>query len=288
MRFYTWLGVIFVTIATVLVVAFLPEYAAQRVDAGTLNRISTYTQEQTETMNQGIKVVDRIQILRQGLESGDQTCVLSKNPAKDGNAVDKELFTQIQQQITELVKQKLIPNITDGNMQWEYSSMQLNAYTNNNFLGKVLYVWEVQATIKEYGTVYMILDASSYKIYSITFDTDLNEKGDELQRIFDEFRVQKESKTSHYMEQWMKKYLSYLNVEEDVSIQTYDNSDYDNEWKLEQLVGVAQFGSGEDGICIAMDWIMDFENLNFGFMQDYVYAVMGSEASDFYNGMVAE
>ena len=134
----------------------------------------------------------------------------------------------------------------------------------------------------------MILDASSYKIYSITFDTDPYEKGDELQRVFDEFRVQKESETSHYMEQWMKKYLSYLNVEEDVSIQTYDNSDYDNEWELEQLVGVAQFGSGDDGICIAMDWIMDFENLNFGFMQDYVYAVMGSEASDFYNGMVAE
>ena len=288
MRFYTWLGVIFVTIATVLVVAFLPEYAAQRVDAGTLNRISTYTQEQTETMNQGIKVIDRIRILGQGLESGNQTCVVNKAAGEISNAVDKELFTQIRQQTGELVKQNLIPDIMDDNTQWKYEFIQLNAYTNNNYLGKVLYVWEVQATIKEYGIVYMILDASSYKIYSITFDTDPYEKGDELQRVFDEFRVQKESETSHYMEQWMKKYLSYLNVEEDVSIQTYDNSDYDNEWELEQLVGVAQFGSGDDGICIAMDWIMDFENLNFGFMQDYVYAVMGSEASDFYNGMVAE
>ena len=288
MRIYTWLGVMLVTAATVLVVAFLPEYAAQRVDAGTLNRISTYTQEQTETMNQGIKVIDRIWILGQGLESGDQTCVLSKDPEKDGNIVDKELSTQIQQQTTELVKQKLIPDITDGNMEWEYSSIQLNAYTNNNFLGKVLYVWEVQAMIKECGTVHMILDASSYKIYSITFDTDSNEKSDKMQLIFDEFCVQKESKTSHYMEQWMKKYLSYLDVDEDVSIQVYDNSDYSNEWELEQLVGVAQFGSGDDGIRIAMDWFMDFDNQNFSFMQDYVYAVMGSEASDFYNGMVGE
>ena len=276
------------TIATVLVVAFLPEYAAQRVDAGTLNRISTYTQEQTETMNQGIKVIDRIRILGQGLESGNQTCVVNKAAGEISNAVDKELFTQIRQQTGELVKQNLIPDIMDDNTQWKYEFIQLNAYTNNNYLGKVLYVWEVQATIKKYNTVHMILDASSYKIYSITFDTDSNEKDDELQLIFDEFRIKKESRTSHYMEQWVKKYLAYLNIEEDVSIQTYDNSDYDNEWKLEQLVGVAQFGSGDDGICIAMDWIIDFENLNFGFMQDYVYAVMGSEASDFYNGMVAE
>lgn len=282
MRFYTWLGVIFVTIATVLVVAFLPEYAAQRVDAGTLNRISTYTQEQTETMNQGIKVIDRIRILGQGLESGNQTCVVNKAAGEISNAVDKELFTQIRQQTGELVKQNLIPDIMDDNTQWKYEFIQLNAYTNNNYLGKVLYVWEVQATIKEYGTVYMILDASSYKIYSITFDTDSNEKDDELQLIFDEFRIKKESRTSHYMEQWVKKYLAYLNIEEDVSIQTYDNSDYNNEWELEQLVGVAQFGSGDDGIRIEIDWIMDFENQNF------VYAVMGSEASDFYNGMVAE
>lgn len=280
MRFYTWLGVIFVTIATVLVVAFLPEYAAQRVDAGTLNRISTYTQEQTETMNQGIKVIDRIRILGQGLESGNQTCVVNKAAGEISNAVDKELFTQIRQQTGELVKQNLIPDIMDDNTQWKYEFIQLNAYTNNNYLGKVLYVWEVQATIKEYGTVYMILDASSYKIYSITFDTDSNEKDDELQLIFDEFRIKKESRTSHYMEQWVKKYLAYLNIEEDVSIQTYDNSDYNNEWELEQLVGVAQFGSGDDGIRIEIDWIMDFENQNF------VYAVMGSEESDFYNGII--
>ncbi len=282
MRFYTWLGVIFVTIATVLVVAFLPEYAAQRVDAGTLNRISTYTQEQTETMNQGIKVIDRIRILGQGLESGNQTCVVNKAAGEISNAVDKELFTQIRQQTGELVKQNLIPDIMDDNTQWKYEFIQLNAYTNNNYLGKVLYVWEVQATIKKYNTVHMILDASSYKIYSITFDTDSNEKDDELQLIFDEFRIKKESRTSHYMEQWVKKYLAYLNIEEDVSIQTYDNSDYNNEWELEQLVGVAQFGSGDDGIRIEIDWIMDFENQNF------VYAVMGSEESDFYNGMVAE
>lgn len=282
MRFYTWLGVMLVTIATVLVVAFLPEYAAQRVDAGTLNRISTYTQEQTETMNQGIKVIDRIRILGQGLESGNQTCVVNKAAGEISNAVDKELFTQIRQQTGELVKQNLIPDIMDDNTQWKYEFIQLNAYTNNNYLGKVLYVWEVQATIKKYNTVHMILDASSYKIYSITFDTDSNEKDDELQLIFDEFRVQKESRTSHYMEQWVKKYLAYLNIEEDVSIQTYDNSDYNNEWELEQLVGVAQFGSGDDGIRIEIDWIMDFENQNF------VYAVMGSEESDFYNGMVAE
>lgn len=280
MRFYTWLGVIFVTIATVLVVAFLPEYAAQRVDAGTLNRISTYTQEQTETMNQGIKVIDRIRILGQGLESGNQTCVVNKAAGEISNAVDKELFTQIRQQTGELVKQNLIPDIMDDNMQWKYEFIQLNAYTNNNYLGKVLYVWEVQATIKKYNTVHMILDASSYKIYSITFDTDSNEKDDELQLIFDEFRIKKESRTSHYMEQWMKKYLAYLNIEEDVSIQTYDNSDYNNEWELEQLVGVAQFGSGDDGIRIEIDWIMDFENQNF------VYAVMGSEESDFYNGII--
>ena len=280
MRFYTWLGVIFVTIATVLVVAFLPEYAAQRVDAGTLNRISTYTQEQTETMNQGIKVIDRIRILGQGLESGNQTCVVNKAAGEISNAVDKELFTQIRQQTGELVKQNLIPDIMDDNTQWKYEFIQLNAYTNNNYLGKVLYVWEVQATIKEYGIVYMILDASSYKIYSITFDTDSNEKDDELQLIFDEFRIKKESRTSHYMEQWVKKYLAYLNIEEDVSIQTYDNSDYNNEWELEQLVGVAQFGSGDDGIRIEIDWIMDFENQNF------VYAVMGSEESDFYNGII--
>ncbi len=280
MRFYTWLGVIFVTIATVLVVAFLPEYAAQRVDAGTLNRISTYTQEQTETMNQGIKVIDRIRILGQGLESGNQTCVVNKAAGEISNAVDKELFTQIRQQTGELVKQNLIPDIMDDNTQWKYEFIQLNAYTNNNYLGKVLYVWEVQATIKKYNTVHMILDASSYKIYSITFDTDSNEKDDELQLIFDEFRIKKESRTSHYMEQWMKKYLAYLNIEEDVSIQTYDNSDYNNEWELEQLVGVAQFGSGDDGIRIEIDWIMDFENQNF------VYAVMGSEESDFYNGII--
>lgn len=282
MRFYTWLGVMLVTIATVLIVAFLPEYAAKRVDAGTLNQISTYTQEQTETMNQGIKVIDRIRILGQGLESGNQTCVVNKAAGEISNAVDKELFTQIRQQTGELVKQNLIPDIMDDNTQWKYEFIQLNAYTNNNYLGKVLYVWEVQATIKKYNTVHMILDASSYKIYSITFDTDSNEKDDELQRIFDEFRVQKESRTSHYMEQWVKKYLAYLNIEEDVSIQTYDNSDYNNEWELEQLVGVAQFGSGDDGIRIEIDWIMDFENQNF------VYAVMGSEESDFYNGMVAE
>lgn len=282
MRFYTWLGVILVTIATVLVVAFLPEYAAQRVDAGTLNRISTYTQEQTETMNQGIKVIDRIRILGQGLESGNQTCVVNKAAGEISNAVDKELFAQIRQQTGELVKQNLIPDIMDDNMQWKYEFIQLNAYTNNNYLGKVLYVWEVQATIKKYNTVHMILDASSYKIYSITFDADSNEKDDELQLIFDEFRIKKESRTSHYMEQWVKKYLAYLNIEEDVSIQTYDNTDYNNEWELEQLVGVAQFGSGDDGIRIEIDWIMDFENQNF------VYAVMGSEESDFYNGMVAE
>ena len=280
MRFYTWLGVIFVTIATVLVVAFLPEYAAQRVDAGTLNRISTYTQEQTETMNQGIKMIDRIRILGQGLESGNQTCVVNKAAGEISNAVDKELFTQIRQQTGELVKQNLIPDIMDDNTQWKYEFIQLNAYTNNNYLGKVLYVWEVQATIKKYNTVHMILDASSYKIYSITFDTDSNEKDDELQLIFDEFRIKKESRTSHYMEQWVKKYLAYLNIEEDVSIQTYDNSDYNNEWELEQLVGVAQFGSGDDGIRIEIDWIMDFENQNF------VYAVMGSEESDFYNGII--
>lgn len=288
MRFYTWLGVMLVTIATVLIVAFLPEYAAKRVDAGTLNQISTYTQEQTETMNQGIKVTDRILILGQGLESGNQTCVVNKTAGEISNAVDKELVTQIRQQTGELVKQNLIPDIMDDNMQWKYEFIQLNAYTNNNFLGKVLYVWEVQATSKKYCTLHMILDASSYKIYSITFDENSNEKDDELQLIFDEFRKKKESSTSHYMEQWMKKYLTYLNIEEDVSIQTYDNSEYDNEWELEQLVGVAQFGSGDDGIRIAMDWIMDFENQNFGFIQDYVYAVMGSEASDFYNGMIAE
>lgn len=280
MRFYTWLGVILVTIATILVVAFLPEYAAQRVDAGTLNRISTYTQEQTETMNQGIKVIDRIRILGQGLESGNQTCVVNKAAGEISNDVDKELFTQIRQQTGELVKQNLIPDIMDDNMQWKYEFIQLNAYTNNNYLGKVLYVWEVQATIKKYNTVHMILDASSYKIYSITFDADSNEKDDELQLIFDEFRIKKESRTSHYMEQWVKKYLAYLNIEEDVSIQTYDNTDYNNEWELEQLVGVAQFGSGDDGIRIEIDWIMDFENQNF------VYAVMGSEESDFYNGMI--
>ena len=147
MRFYTWLGVIFVTIATVLVVAFLPEYAAQRVDAGTLNRISTYTQEQTETMNQGIKVIDRIRILGQGLESGNQTCVVNKAAGEISNAVDKELFTQIRQQTGELVKQNLIPDIMDDNTQWKYEFIQLNAYTNNNYLLTAL---TVESTVETY------------------------------------------------------------------------------------------------------------------------------------------
>ena len=76
MRIGTWVGMVCVTICAVGLMIFLPQYASKRVDAGMLNKVSTYAQEQTDTMNQGLSVMDKIQIMTQGMAEGNQTYVI--------------------------------------------------------------------------------------------------------------------------------------------------------------------------------------------------------------------
>ena len=170
MRIGTWVGMVCVTICAVGLMIFLPQYASKRVDAGMLNKVSTYAQEQTDTMNQGLSVMDKIQIMTQGMAEGNQTYVIKRTDLDNLDDIDKNLVPQLKQQITELEKRKLIPKIDsllDG--QWEYPAVMLNAYTSSQYLGKVLYVWDMEIQVPGYGIITVSLDALRMQFINILF-----------------------------------------------------------------------------------------------------------------------
>ncbi|MBO5470456.1 MAG: hypothetical protein J6A03_12060 [Lachnospiraceae bacterium] len=214
MRIGTWIGMVCVTICAVGLMIFLPQYASKRVDAGMLNKVSTYAQEQTDTMNQGLSVTDKIQILLQSLENGTEIDVLSRSDLDNMDDVDKNLFTQLQQQIQLLEDYKLIPAIKGiHDVVWKYNSVVLKAYTSEKYPGKVLYVWNMNITIPDYGFLVVSLDASTYAVYDYYYQDEV--QGERMQMAMESFFKCHGGADSikSYMNDWMTDYMGYLGEE---------------------------------------------------------------------------
>lgn len=283
MRIGKWLIMIGVTICAVGLMAFFPEYAAKRVDADMLGKVLTYEQEQTETMNQGLSVLDKLRILIQGLSEGNQTYVLNRNNLDNLDDLDKKLVPQLKQQIVNLEKEKLIPNI-DGllDAQWQYESVILNAYTSGQYLGKVLYVWDLNISIPDYGVMTVCVDASTYVIYNYSFQAESGRE--EMESVFADFLSCNEGvkDTGQYMNTWMQKYMQYLgeNVTEATwKIDAYGYEDAEQEaWPmdLEQATGVIVSLVGEPYFATYL--YVDVQNKIFGFVPNTEYAGYSNES----------
>ena len=284
MRIGKWLIMIGLTICAVGLMAFFPEYAAKRVDADMLNQVSTYEQEQTETMNQGLSVLDKMQIMTQGMSEGNQTYVMNRMNLDNLDDIDKNLVPQLKQQITKLEKQKLIPKIkgvSDG--QWEYSSVILNAYTSNQYLGKVLYVWDMEIQVPGYGTISVSLDASTYTIYKYFFQDEVS-KDETLTTLTEFLSLDDEVKDmGRYMNAWMQEYMRYLGEEPEKATWTIDAYGYEKEdgvWPidLEQATGVVASSIGEPYFATYL--YVDIQNNCFGFTPNLEYVNISYESAD--------
>ncbi|HCJ08436.1 MAG: hypothetical protein PUC55_11985 [Lachnospiraceae bacterium] len=284
MRIGKWLIMIGITICVVGLMAFFPEYAAKRVDADMLNQVSTYEQEQTETMNQGLSVMDKMQIMTQGMSEGNQTYVMNRTNLDNLNDIDKNLVPQLKQQITELESRKLIPKI-DGLLdgQWEYPSVMLNAYTSSQYLGKVLYVWDMEIQISGYGTITVSLDASTYVIYKLFFQDEVGK--DEMKTTLTEFLSSDDEvkDMGRYMNAWMQEYMRYLGEEPEKATWTIDAYGYEKEdgvWPidLEQATGVVASSIGEPYFATYL--YVDIQNNCFGFTPNLEYVSVSYESAD--------
>lgn len=283
MRIGTWVGMVCVTICAVGLMIFLPQYASKRVDAGMLNKVSTYAQEQTDTMNQGLSVMDKIQIMTQGMAEGNQTYVIKRTDLDNLDDIDKNLVPQLKQQITELEKRKLIPKIDsllDG--QWEYPAVMLNAYTSSQYLGKVLYVWDMEIQVPGYGIITVLLDASTYAIYQYSFQDEVGK--DEMTTTLAEFLSYDGGMDDmgQYMNTWMQEYMRYLGEEYEKGTWTIDAYEHEKAvemWPdLKQATGVIASSIGEPYFATYL--YVDIQNNCFGFTPNLEYVNISYESAD--------
>ena len=283
MRIGTWVGMVCVTICAVGLMIFLPQYASKRVDAGMLNKVSTYAQEQTDTMNQGLSVMDKIQIMTQGMAEGNQTYVIKRTDLDNLDDIDKNLVPQLKQQITELEKRKFIPKIDsllDG--QWEYPAVMLNAYTSSQYLGKVLYVWDMEIQVPGYGIITVSLDASTYAIYQYSFQDEVGK--DEMTTTLAEFLSYDGGMDDmgQYMNTWMQEYMRYLGEEHEKGTWTIDAYEHEKAvemWPdLKQATGVIASSIGEPYFATYL--YVDIQNNCFGFTPNLEYVNISYESAD--------
>lgn len=283
MRIGTWVGMVCVTICAVGLMIFLPQYASKRVDAGMLNKVSTYAQEQTDTMNQGLSVMDKIQIMTQGMAEENQTYVIKRTDLDNLDDIDKNLVPQLKQQITELEKRKLIPKIDsllDG--QWEYPAVMLNAYTSSQYLGKVLYVWDMEIQVPGYGIITVSLDASTYAIYQYSFQDEVGK--DEMTTTLAEFLSYDGGMDDmgQYMNTWMQEYMRYLGEEPEKGTWTIDAYEHEKAvemWPdLKQATGVIASSIGEPYFATYL--YVDIQNNCFGFTPNLEYVNISYESAD--------
>ncbi len=283
MRIGTWVGMVCVTICAVGLMIFLPQYASKRVDAGMLNKVSTYAQEQTDTMNQGLSVMDKIQIMTQGMAEENQTYVIKRTDLDNLDDIDKNLVPQLKQQITELEKRKLIPKIDsllDG--QWEYPAVMLNAYTSSQYLGKVLYVWDMEIQVPGYGIITVSLDASTYAIYQYSFQDEVGK--DEMTTTLAEFLSYDGGMDDmgQYMNTWMQEYMRYLGEEPEKGTWTIDAYGHEKAvemWPdLKQATGVIASSIGEPYFATYL--YVDIQNNCFGFTPNLEYVNISYESAD--------
>lgn len=283
MRIGTWVGMVCVTICAVGLMIFLPQYASKRVDAGMLNKVSTYAQGQTDTMNQGLSVMDKIQIMTQGMAEGNQTYVIKRTDLDNLDDIDKNLVPQLKQQITELEKRKLIPKIDsllDG--QWEYPAVMLNAYTSSQYLGKVLYVWDMEIQVPGYGIITVSLDASTYAIYQYSFQDEVGK--DEMTTTLAEFLSYDGGMDDmgQYMNTWMQEYMRYLGEEPEKgtwTIDAYGHEEAVEMWSdLKQATGVIASSIGEPYFATYL--YVDIQNNCFGFTPNLEYVNISYESAD--------
>lgn len=283
MRIGTWVGMVCVTICAVGLMIFLPQYASKRVDAGMLNKVSTYAQEQTDTMNQGLSVMDKIQIMTQGMAEENQTYVIKRTDLDNLDDIDKNLVPQLKQQITELEKRKLIPKIDsllDG--QWEYPAVMLNAYTSSQYLGKVLYVWDMEIQVPGYGIITVSLDASTYAIYQYSFQDEVGK--DEMTTTLAEFLSYDGGMDDmgQYMNTWMQEYMRYLGEEHEKGtwmIDAYEHEKAVEMWPdLKQATGVIASSIGEPYFATYL--YVDIQNNCFGFTPNLEYVNISYESAD--------
>ena len=283
MRIGTWVGMVCVTICAVGLMIFLPQYASKRVDAGMLNKVSTYAQEQTDTMNQGLSVMDKIQIMTQGMAEGNQTYVIKRTDLDNLDDIDKNLVPQLKQQITELEKRKLIPKIDsllDG--QWEYPAVMLNAYTSSQYLGKVLYVWDMEIQVPGYGIITVSLDASTYAIYQYSFQDEVGK--DEMTTTLAEFLSYDGGMDDmgQYMNTWMQEYMRYMGEEPEKgtwTIDAYGHEEAVEMWPdLKQATGVIASSIGEPYFATYL--YVDIQNNCFGFTPNLEYVNISYESAD--------
>lgn len=284
MRIGTWIGMVCVTICAVGLMIFLPQYASKRVDAGMLNKVSIYAQEQTDTMNQGLSVMDKMQIMTQGMAEENQTYVIKRTDLDNLDDIDKNLVPQLKQQITELESRKLIPKIDsllDG--QWEYPAVMLNAYTSSQYLGKVLYVWDMEIQVPGYGIITVSLDASTYAIYQYSFQDEVGK--DEMKTTLTEFLSSDDEvkDMGRYMNAWMQEYMRYTGEEPEKATWTIDAYGYEKEdgvWPidLEQATGVIASSIGEPYFATYL--YVDIQNNCFGFTPNLEYVNISYESAD--------
>lgn len=283
MRIGTWVGMVCVTICAVGLMIFLPQYASKKVDAGMLNKVSTYAQEQTDTMNQGLSVMDKIQIMTQGMAEGNQTYVIKRTDLDNLDDIDKNLVPQLKQQITELEKRKLIPKIDsllDG--QWEYPAVMLNAYTSSQYLGKVLYVWDMEIQVPGYGIITVSLDASTYAIYQYSFQDEVGK--DEMTTTLAEFLSYDGGMDDmgQYMNTWMQEYMRYMGEEPEKgtwTIDAYGREEAVEMWPdLKQATGVIASSIGEPYFATYL--YVDIQNNCFGFTPNLEYVNISYESAD--------
>ena len=283
MRIGKWLIMIGITICVVGLMAFFPEYAAKRVDADMLDQVSTYEQEQTETMNQGLSVMDKLQIMMQGMAEENQTYVMGRTNLDNLDGIDKKLVSQLKQQITKLESRKLIPKI-DGLLdgQWEYPSVMLNAYTSSQYLGKVLYVWDMEIQVPGHGTFAVSLDASTYAIYKYSFQDEVGK--DEIATTLAEFISSDEGMDDmgQYMNTWMQEYMRYLGEEPEKAtwmIDAYGYEKEDDSWPdLEQATAVVASSIGEPYFAAYL--YVDVSNNCFDFTPNLEYVNISYESAD--------
>ncbi len=278
MRIGKWLIIIGITICVVGLMAFFPEYAAKRVDADMLNQVSTYEQEQTETMNQGLSVMDKLQIMAEE----NQTYVMGRTNLDNLDGIDKKLVPQLKQQITKLESQKLIPKI-DGLLdgQWEYPSVMLNAYTSSQYLGKVLYVWDMEIQVPGHGTFVVSLDVSTYAIYQYYFQDEVGK--DEIATTLAEFISSDDGMDDmgQYMNTWMQEYMRYLGEEPEKApwmIDAYGYEKEDDSWSdLKQATAVVASSIGEPYFAVYL--YVDVSNNCFDFTPNLEYVKISYESA---------
>lgn len=287
-QFIKWSLSVMLVLMSVAVVIFLPEYIAVQEDKEYVNRYQLYEQDTSDAVYMDLKLSEKIELLLLPEKAeGNNICVIQTSKPEVVLESNADLFTELEQQVKQLEKKKLIPTISaQFDMEKHMASAELFAITSNKHPGSVLYVWDIYFIREDGAECSVTMDANTYIIYECyasgvvvdfyaeTYSERLNAVGGEFYELY---------------WTWFHDYADYLQSTEQSDKQPNSGTDVlELKWN-----GNGSFGWMQtDDISWNLHLYLDFEYQSFSYRisnaYEYDAADSYSSVSDSYSDAVAD